>query len=133
MEKSCGLIIFRKSSSIEYLLLNSSGCWSFPKGHMEFGESELETALRETKEETSLIDLELVPNFYQKIDYTYKNKDKNVEKSVIFFLAKLKSGKVTISQEHSDYCWLPYTAARKRLSFENAKKLLVLADSCISK
>ena len=28
--------------------------WSFPKGHQEDGETDIETAIRETKEETNL-------------------------------------------------------------------------------
>mgnify|MGYP003311520550 CR=1 FL=1 len=39
----------------EYLvLMQTNGSWSFPKGHMEPGETETETALRELREETSL-------------------------------------------------------------------------------
>ena len=54
--KSCGVIPFRRNGETkEYLLiLQSNDCWSFPKGHMEPGEQEEETALRELLEETGL-------------------------------------------------------------------------------
>lgn len=54
--KSCGVIPFRRSGADrEYLiLLQTNGCWSFPKGHMEAGETENQTALRELLEETGL-------------------------------------------------------------------------------
>lgn len=64
-EKSCGAIVYRKShGNTEILLIKhiNSGHWSFPKGHMETGETEVETAVREIKEETS-IDVMIDPRF----------------------------------------------------------------------
>ena len=57
-EKSCGAIVYRKShGNTEILLIKhiNSGHWSFPKGHMENGETEIETAIREIKEERQMI------------------------------------------------------------------------------
>lgn len=56
LRKSCGVIPFRwNSGEKEYLiLLQTNNCWSFPKGHMEAGETEEKTALRELHEETGL-------------------------------------------------------------------------------
>ena len=54
-EKSCGGIVYRKfHGNTEILLIKhiKSGYWSFPKGHVENGETEEETAKREIKEET---------------------------------------------------------------------------------
>ena len=52
--KSCGVIPFRRNGEErEYLiLLQTNSCWSFPKGHMEAGETEEQTALRELLEES---------------------------------------------------------------------------------
>ena len=54
--KSCGVIPWRlRHGKREYLvLLQNNGAWSFPKGHMEAGEKEQDTALRELFEETGL-------------------------------------------------------------------------------
>lgn len=54
--KSCGVIPYRiREGQREYLIvLQTNDCWSFPKGHMEAGETEIETALRELYEETGL-------------------------------------------------------------------------------
>ena len=56
LRKSCGVIPYRiREGKREYLiLLQTNGSWSFPKGHMEPGETETETALRELREETGL-------------------------------------------------------------------------------
>ena len=55
--KSCGVLPYRMAGSQrEYLIVfeQFSQCWSLPKGHMEAGETEVETALRELWEETGL-------------------------------------------------------------------------------
>ena len=48
-EKSCGAVVIRTGGEgRRYLLTRSKkGVWGFPKGHMEAGETEHETALRE--------------------------------------------------------------------------------------
>ena len=54
--KSCGVLVYRDENGVrEYLLaLQIGDNWSIPKGHMEAGETEDETALRELFEETGL-------------------------------------------------------------------------------
>ena len=45
-EKSCGAIVYKKENEkIKFLLVHqSNGHYSFPKGHMESGENEIQTA-----------------------------------------------------------------------------------------
>lgn len=55
--KSCGVMPYRRREGrVEFLMLfqHRSQTWSFPKGHMEPGETEIQTALRELEEETGL-------------------------------------------------------------------------------
>ena len=55
--KSCGVLPYRVvNGEREYLIVFEvfSHCWSLPKGHMEAGETEAETAQRELLEETGL-------------------------------------------------------------------------------
>lgn len=55
--KSCGVLPWRNSDrGREYLMVfeQFSQCWSLPKGHMEAGETEAQTAARELFEETGL-------------------------------------------------------------------------------
>ena len=60
MEKSCGVVLFNEQ---KVLLLQYAtgqkegewdlqGHWDFPKGHVDKGETEIETATRELEEET---------------------------------------------------------------------------------
>lgn len=56
-QKSCGVLPYRETAEgREYLIVYEqfSQCWSLPKGRMEPGETEEQTALRELLEETGL-------------------------------------------------------------------------------
>ncbi|MBN4089275.1 NUDIX domain-containing protein [Mycoplasma enhydrae] len=88
-EKSCGLIVLKNIESKLYVLLvqQKAGHWSFPKGHVEKDETEIETAIRETKEETN-IDVEILDGFRETSQYS---PFKGTSKKVVFFLAKPKS------------------------------------------
>ena len=133
-EKSCGVVIFKQSTSRFYLLLHyKEGHWDFPKGHVESNESELETAIRETKEETGITDIEIVPDFHEKLEYSYLRDGKKMQKSVFFFLGKTKTSKVVISNEHIGYEWLSFSSAKERLTYENAKNILIKSDQVLER
>ena len=58
-EKACGAIIFTMENNVrKYVILCGHGIYQgyygFPKGHVEEGETEQETVIREVKEETGL-------------------------------------------------------------------------------
>lgn len=55
-EKSCGCIILKDNQVLLIGAKDNDGelFWSFPKGHQKNGETDIETAIRETKEETGL-------------------------------------------------------------------------------
>ena len=69
-EHSCGAVIFtREGGGIRYVIIESiEGIFGFPKGHMEAGETETQTALRELLEETGLR-AELIPGERTVLEY----------------------------------------------------------------
>jgi len=134
LEKSAGAVIFRKEGgNIYYLLLHyQSGHWDFPKGNIEKGEKLEDTVKREVKEETGLEDIEFFPGLKETIKYFYKLKERNIFKTVTFFLAETKTKEVKISWEHIGYKWLPYQEAIAQLTFKNAKEILKKANGFLS-
>lgn len=122
-EKSCGAIIIRKNDEImETLLIQMlGGHWSFPKGHVENSETEIETALREIKEETNL-EVTLDTRFREITTYSPKP---NVLKDVIFFIGYAKSGNVIIQKsEVKNYMWVNIHDACHTITYDEDKKIL---------
>jgi len=122
-----------------YLLLyypsmakKNRGYWDLPKGHVEFRESEEETAYREVREETGLRDIRLIRGFRMGIGYSFRAQGKNVFKTVVFYLAQTHQQEVRISHEHSGCVWLPYSQALSYLKFQNAKRVLTKAHDFLS-
>lgn len=130
-EKSCGGIIFYKSKQNTKILLvknNNGRYWSFPKGHIEDGESEQETAIREIKEETGL-DVTLVDGFREISEYCPFGK---IRKRVVFFLARAFTDNVRIQEEEIDsYIWVDLQQARKLCTYDNDLRIIEKADLMI--
>jgi len=125
-EKSAGAVVFYDNGrEKEYLLLlYEAGHWDFPKGGIEKGETEVETAIREVIEETGLTDIKIINGFKWEIHYNYRKNKNLVHKTVVFYLAESKSKDVKLSYEHKDYIWLPYEEAYNKLTFKTAKETL---------
>lgn len=131
-EKSCGAVIYYKNrqNSINLLLVknNNGRYWSFPKGHIEQGETEEETAKREIKEETGL-DVEICGNFREISEYCPFGK---IRKRVVFFLARAFTDNVVIQEAEIDsYIWVDIQQARKLCSYDNDLRIIDKAETAI--
>lgn len=126
-EKSCGAIVRRDGvNGSEYLLIrHNGGHWSFPKGHVEHGETEVETAYREIWEETG-ITTEIDPSFRQVVTYSPKS---GVMKDVIFFLARPTGGTERAQEEEiAQLGWFSYKDALQIITFAADTVILSLAE-----
>jgi 8-oxo-dGTP pyrophosphatase MutT (NUDIX family) len=134
-ETSSGVVLFRKENGkILFLLLHyPSGHWDFVKGKMEEGESPHETAIRETKEETGINDVEFLDNFEEWIQYNFQFQGELVRKKVVFFLGETKTKDIKISHEHLNFTWMDYTTAMEKTTFDNAKTVLSKSYTLLSK
>jgi len=133
-ETSAGIVLFRREKSkIFFLLLHyPSGHWDFVKGKKESGETHHQTAVREAKEETGIDDIEFVNNFEEWIEYNFQFEGELVQKKVVFFLAETKTKEIVISFEHQDFMWLEFDDAIKKITFDNAKKVLKKANAVLN-
>ena len=126
-EKSCGAVVFRKYHGNTELLLikhTSGGHWSFPKGHVEGAETEIQTALREVKEETGL-DISIQDGFRQAVEYFPKP---NVRKQVVYFLGEAQSVEFKMQEEEiSRIIWTDIRKAYHMVTFKNDKNLILVA------
>ena len=122
LEKSAGAVVFRRSNTLEYLLIYSN-YWEFPKGQVEADESESAAALREVREETGL-EIDLVPGFREETNYFYRRIGSLVKKQVVYFLGRASRRDVKLSWEHQAAEWLPFDKAIEQLKYESARALL---------
>lgn len=118
-EKSCGCIIVNEDKVL--LIQHNEGHWDFPKGHVEGNETEVETAIREVKEETNL-DVEVYEDKKYISEY-YTNKGNF--KQVVYFLAKSKNTELKMQEEEiQNIEWLPFKQAINRITYDNSREIL---------
>ena len=108
---SCGFLIVRGNPIDSFLLMKHPRRWDLPKGHVDEGETELQCALRELREETGIAaeDIEIDPTFSYENRYMVNQKRYGgkgfVEKKLLVYLARLKNPvKITVT-EHDGYRW----------------------------
>ena len=130
-EKSCGAIVYRRfHGNVEILLIKhvNSGHWSFPKGHVEGDETELETARREIEEETGL-DVILDQTFRETVSYSPR---RDTQKIVVYFLALARNYDfVPQEEEIAEIRWVDIVRAARMLTYENDKTIVNKARAAI--
>lgn len=119
-EKSCGAIVINQNNKI-LLVHHNAGHWDFPKGHVEKGETEEQTAIREVKEETNI---DIIINNKYRYTTSYSQKE-NVMKEVVYFLAQnIDEDKKPQLEEVSEVKWFTLEEAMNTITYENSKEIL---------
>lgn len=129
---SCGFVVFceEKEERLFLLLQYPEGHFDFPKGHREDADiDELATAVREFTEETGIQSISPVSGFMTTMEYSYRRDNEQHQKVVDYFLGEVNCKDVEISHEHKGFVWLPYVEALEKVTFDNAKDILVAAES----
>ena len=127
-EKSCGIIPYIMiNNEIHYVLIKQNNEFvCFPKGHVEAGESEEQTALRECYEETHLKP-EIVKGYRETVSYYMPDYD--AIKDVVFFIGKIESLNYQLQEsEIQNIIVAPYKEALKLLEYDNWQELLTKAN-----
>ena len=119
-EKSCGAIIYNSNQEV-LIVKHNAGHWDFPKGHIENGETEEQTAIREVKEETNI---DIIINNKYRYTTSYSPKE-NVMKEVVYFLAQnIDEDKKPQLEEVSEVKWFTLEEAMNTITYENSKEIL---------
>lgn len=130
-EKSCGAVMYTYvDGERKYILItNISGHIGFPKGHIEAGENERATAMREVYEETG-VHTELIDGFRESYNYLING---YIRKKAVYFLATFNADDIKMNiMEISEYRLLTFDEAMKLLNFRHDKEILEKADSFIT-
>ena len=113
---SCGFIIYRDPAGSDrspmFLLMRHVDRWDLPKGHVDPGESEMECALRELEEETGIREQDITIDESFRFVLTYpvfkKKLQREVDKDLIIFLARLDNAVEIIPTEHEGFEWFEW-------------------------
>ena len=128
-EISAGGVVSREGKLLLVKVCNLNGevVWTFPKGHLDKGETALEAALREVEEETGWKCRSLGP--LTTVGYKFSRQGRPVDKKVKWFKMEPveKTGKPDAA-EIIESEWVAARAAKKRLSYPSDLKVLALLD-----
>ena len=122
-EKSCGAVIFRRTDVWNVLLIrhNKGRHVSFPKGHVEPGETESQTAEREILEETGLR-VRVDKRFRAENRYNIRP---DTQKLVVIFAAVTDQAEITPQPEEiAEAEWVPVDEADTRLTYERDRRIM---------
>ena len=138
------IVFHRHAGRCVFLLvlsrLTKRPLWEFPKGGQDEGETLLQTALRELKEETGIASdaVRVVPGFEWSESYRFTSGREAertlIHKQVTYYLAESNTREVELSMsEISEYAWLDADEAAKRLKYAERRRMLkeaVVAAGC---
>ncbi len=129
-EKSCGAVLYTVKDGKRYYILikNMSGHAGFPKGHVEFGENEKMTALREIYEETG-VTTTLIEGFRETYNYLING---FVHKEAVYFTAPFEEKDIKMDiMEISEYKLVTFEEALKILNYPHDRSILRKANEFI--
>ncbi len=111
--------------------------WEFAKGGIDFFETKRRAIRREVKEETGLIPVKIkkfnISGIY-KYDKKYPNRKGFIGQSFSLYSVEVKKGQVKIDgYEHSDYKWVNFKEAMKKLKWPNQRKSLKVVNNYLLK
>ncbi len=129
-EKSCGAVVFTYEGGTRKCLIIKSveGLCGFPKGHVENGETEMETARREILEETG-VSVDFIDGFRHEESYTFVREGVRIDKEVVYFLCEYKNQVPKPQESEIDEIYLlDFESAVEKLRFDSAKHVLREAE-----
>lgn len=108
---SSGYLVFRLGRPMQFLLMQHANRWDLPKGRLDPGETAIQAALRELREETGIKPSELWTdsNFLYRQQYTV-NESKNAKlKELTIYLGWLRADREIQPTEHIGFSWVDWS------------------------
>ncbi len=131
-----GLVVDRLPSATDGLLISRYDrrgrlIWSFPKGHLEAGETSEQAAIREVGEETGIRARVVEP--LGEIDFWFMADGRRIHKTVHHFLMVCEGGDLCADDpEVESVEWVPLSGVAGRLAYSDERALLRKALASLS-
>lgn len=134
-EPTSGGIVWRRDDNgeLEILLIqDAKDRWTIPKGHIEKGETAVQTARREIGEEAGLKHVEM-QGWLGKIHFRYRRIDRLVLMTTQIYLVKALGDTNKIKKEEwmNGIKWFTFNDALDEIEYEDIAKLMLKAKTRI--
>ncbi len=133
-EFSAGGVVVRRFAGRPFICVVEPriGVLALPKGHVEPGETPIEAAVREVREETGLT-VEPICELGE-TRYWYTRGGRRVFKRVLFFLCRYRAGALRDydREEVLGASWIPLSEAPERLSYRGERKIAAKAQAIVA-
>ena len=119
MNKGGCVLISSDCKKIGLVYRKKKNDYSFPKGHIEDGESIVECALRETEEETGR-KCKLLSEFPLAI-MTYTNSEGEINNYMFLARDMGESEKLIKEEDREQFVWVDYDDVENKLTYQNLR------------
>jgi len=125
--RSSGAVVMNPRGQVLLLRKADEAIWCLPKGTMEAGETAMDTALREVREETGLRVKLLRPLTEIRYAYYWPPHRVNYDKRVSYFLAVPTGGRLVPEEEFDRARWVSPLEAMELLRWKNDRDVVARA------
>jgi len=119
----------------QYSRIGNNSYWILPKGHAHTGETPLQAAVRELKEETGLLAKDILEEPKFTLEYTFMFDGIQIFKTVQFFIGIIAEDAVPILDESEvrEAGWYSLNDAADRLEYQGTKHMFAQVRSFIER
>lgn len=120
-KRSAGGIVIGDGGTVALVRNKNGPAWTFPKGHVDEGETDEEAARREIREETGLSDIELIDDLgsYERFRIGPNGDDDDtseLKEIHLYLFGAMPRAALAPSMEIEEAVWVPFREVAEKLS-----------------